>query len=957
MKNLFRTLISLGLSSLTAMTTVTGLISSGTQQKSGGYYPIEITEGDIPSYSQYYAKYCGEMSHSSVTVKGADFISAENDGISSGSYGNTDDVLIWDSPEGKVTYMADIPETGAYCLGISYLPLESDSPQIVMSMTIDGEAPFAAASRLELNRVWVSEGNIYTDSRGNQVCPVQVQKSMWLECTLGDPDGLSGAPLIFFLEKGTHEIAFSSERADIVIDELRFFVPEALPDYEEYRASFGETASGSGKFAIEGEDAVYKSDPSVTPSSDNSSYILSPSDPVKVVYNTLGSGNWKKPLQTVTWDIPAEKIGEGGWYRIGIRAKQDQMRGFCSNRRIYIDGEVPCRELDKVSLPYDRDWNVTVPRTDSGEEVYVYLKGGSSHTFTMECVPGDIGEPLSRLEAAVDGLRSCYQDIIMITGPDPDKYTDHYVHEKLPELIPELERLSGEFRSIQRDIESISGASGSEAALLDTTAAILDKCVEKPLKIPNYVAQIKDNVTSVSAWIMEHRDQPLEVDLIEFAAVDSEFTDCHEKLWKSLIFGLRSFFGSFFEDYTTLSDVNDEDAIEVWVALGRDQAQIVREMTENDFMQKYDIPVSVNLVTGGIVEASLAGKGPDAALFLGGEFPVNLAARGLLVDVSQYSGYEEVAGRFQENAMTQYRYDGGVYGIPISQSFPMMFYRTDILTNLGFTSPPETWQELIDMLPSLQRNYMSAGLVLPSNNVSPATETGHTFALLMLQKGAGYYSSDLTSSALDSAAAVQSFEEWTDFYTKYSFEQTYDAFTRFRTGEYPIVIADYTFANQLSAASPEIGGLWEFCPVPGTIREDGTISHAANSNGAGAVIFSKAENKEGAWEYIKWFTDTEAQVRFGRQTEGLMGTLGRFNTANTQALSRLSWSAEEVRRLTDQQSCLEEIPILPSSYGVTRNIMNAFRETINEGQNPRDTLIWYNRDINSEIKEKSEKLG
>ena len=73
-------------------------------------------------------------------------------------------------------------------------------------------------------------------------------------------------------------------------------------------------------------------------------------------------------------------------------------------------------------------------------------------------------------------------------------------------------------------------------------------------------------------------------------------------------------------------------------------------MTENQFMQETGIPVSVNLVTGGVVEATLAGKGPDAALFLGGEFPVNLAARDLLVDLSQFDDFEEVKGRFQKNA-------------------------------------------------------------------------------------------------------------------------------------------------------------------------------------------------------------------------------------------------------------------------------------------------------------------
>ena len=54
---------------------------------------------------------------------------------------------------------------------------------------------------------------------------------------------------------------------------------------------------------------------------------------------------------------------------------------------------------------------------------------------------------------------------------------------------------------------------------------------------------------------------------------------------------------------------------------------------------------------------------------------------------------------------------------------------------------------------------------------------------------------------------------------------------------------------------------------------------------------------------------------------------------------------------------LQEIPIIPASYAVTRNIMNAFRETVNQNENPRDTLLWYNRDINTEITRKRQNLG
>ena len=933
------------------------------------YYYIEPVDTGIPSYSEYFDEYSGqERPDASVEVRGNDYTSAENGEFATGSYGSDgdvrDDVFIWESADGVVTYEVDVPETGNYCINMDYFPIESNSASIELSMKIDGVTPYDTASRISLNRVWVDETEIYTDSRGNQVRPSQIQKGMWQNCFFGDGDGLFNDPLFFYLEKGRHEISFSSERAQLAIEKFCLCNPEQLPTYSEYVASADASVSKentpSKVLRIEGENAAYKSDSTLYPTYDNTNYLVSPSDPTKVVYNTLGSGNWQKALQSVTWKIPAEEIGASGWYRIGIKSRQNSMRGFYSNRRIYIDGKVPCKELDQLKFYYNTDWSVVSPETESGEDVYVYLDAGSDHTITMEAIPGEIGDFMRKLDGVVADLNTYYRKILMITGPSPDQYTDYYVHEKIPELVGEFQRLSGELKNIQAGIEGLSGSEGSEAAALERMTVILDKCVKKPLKIPDYLSQIKDNITSISSWMRDYRDQPLEVDYIEFASQGADFAGCDTKLGKSISFGVKGFFGSFFEDYTTLSDVTGEDAIEVWVSLGRDQAQVVKEMSENQFMQDTGIPIAVNLVIGGVVEATLAGKGPDVALFLGGEFPVNLAARDLLVDISdtsQFPDFPEVSQRFQENAMTPYQFNGGTYGLPISQTWPMLFYRTDVLTELGYTSPPETWNDLIDMLPALQRNYMSVGLILPPTNISPATEAGHTFAMLLLQKGINYYNEAQTASTFDSIEAVQSFEEWTDFYTKYSFDQTYDAFSRFRTGEYPIVISNYTFFNQLSVASPEIKGLWDFCQVPGTLREDGTVSHAANSNGAGAVIFKKVKNKQNAWEFIKWFTETDTQVQYGTQIEGLLGTMGRFDTANLEALTELSWSHSEYDRLKDQQDELVEIPVIPSSYAVTRNIMNAFREVVNELENPRDTLVWYNRDIDDEITRKRENLG
>ena len=943
---------------------ITAFSESTALKLNGDYYPFQDSDSDLISYGKYYDRYSGETRpQSEIEVNGTDFLSAENGSFSSGKYGSdgdaVDNVLIWDGNSGEVTYGISAEESGIYCLEMTYFPMEKFSFSPQFSISIDGQIPYSTASRITLNTVWTDETEIYTDSKGNQVRPAQVRYGMWITETVKDTDGLFSDPLIFYLEKGSHEVKFTSSRAGFALSKFRFFSPNELPSYSEL-PELADTdvtvdSTPDNIFRIEGENALYRSDSSISAVYDGTSYLLSPSDPCKVVYNVLG-GNWKKANQKAVWKISKKSIKSDGWYRIGVKARQNQMRGFCSCRRIYIDGNVPCRELDSVKFSYSNDWNLTVPSAD-GEEIYVYLTADRDHFFSMECVAGEIGGSIRRLEDITAELNSCYRKIVMITGTSPDRYTDYYVHEKIPDLIKDFTRISGELKDIQKNIESIADSSGSEASVAETMYVILDKCIEKPLKIPLYLSQIKNSITSVSAWCREYRDQPLEVDYIEFASKNCKFSDCREKLWESIKFSFRAFTGSFFEDYSVISDVKGRGTVNVWVNTGTEQAQIIKEMTENQFMRSTGIPVAVNLVQGGIAEACIAGKEPDIALFIGGEFPVVLASGGLLEPLDGMEGFSDVKSRFQKNALTHYQYMNSTYGIPVTQNFPMMFYRTDILSELGFSSPPETWTQLTDMLSSIQRNYMSAGLVLPSVNISPATETGHTFALLMLQQGLGYYNSEQSETVFDSAKAVQAFEQWTDLYTKYGFEQSYDAFSRFRTGEYPIVISDYTFFNQLDTASPEIKGLWNFCQVPGTELPDGTVSHSANSNVSGAVIFSSSDKKQEAWEFVKWFTGTDAQTEYGIRCEGLFGTLGRFSTANTEALKRLSWSESELERLFSQREELSEIPVLPSSYAVTRNIMNAFRETVNSGENARDSLLWNNRDINYEIARKRQNLG
>lgn len=918
------------------------------------------------SYTNYVKKYAdAARPDQTVEVLGKDYdpASVTDAQITVTTVDGENDVMQWANQEGSVSWTVNIPETGVYNIKMIYEALESNTNNVEFSLLIDGESPYATASRITLSKRWINESEIKQDSRQNDIRPGQISTPCWQETPLEDIDGLFNEPLEFYMEAGEHTITFESEKAEFAVKSFTFYQYEAPAAYTAPSDSDLTQAQGQ-KVTLEGETAAYKSSRTLYPTSDKSSYLTSSangSSPTKTRYNTIGSGSWTQSTQTVTWEFNVDKAG---YYKIGIRGRQDQMRGMYSNRRLYVNGEVPCLEANQIKFYYDTDWSITTPKSENGDDLYFYLQAGTN-TISLEAVPGEIGEIMGDLDELVYNINSYYRQIRQITGPDPDEYNNYMIDTAIPSIVPDFKEYAKTLRDKKAEIEKLSGSGGTEAETLEKMAIVLDKCIKKPDLIPEMMSQIKDNITSVSSFVNQYREQPLEVDMIEVATSDQDFTSCDKSFFGSLGFGFKGFIGSFFEDYNALSD-EDESAMECWVMLGRDNAEALQQLISSEYNPTAKTKINLKLVQGGIVEATFAGKGPDLALFMGGDFPIQLAARGVLTDLTTFSDFDEVKSRFADDATVLYQYNGGTYGLPCDQTFPMLFYRSDILSEYGIDPATDlnTWDGLLNCLPTLQRNYLEVGLILPvmtstggTTQVSAITEPGNTFAMLLLQQGLNYYNEEQTKTTFDTQEAVNAFDTWTKFYTTYSFQQTYDAFTRFRTGDMPVVIQNYTFYNQLSVAAPEIKGCWGFQPVPGTVQEDGTINHAANSNGSGAIIFTKAADQEGAWDFIKWFTSTDAQVKYGNNIESILGTMGRYATANEEALQQLSWTTSEVNLLLDQLNSQVEIPIIPASYGVTRNVMNAFRAVVNDYDNARDTLFWYNKDINDEITRKLEDLG
>lgn len=863
-----------------------------------------------------------------------------------------------DEQTGRVTWSFEVPETGRYCLALDYCPTDAKSGEIEAEILLDDAVPFEGLHSMTLTKRYRDGSTEFAqDNRGNDIRPTQETESGWLTVLLRDGEGYAPDPYSLYLEKGRHTLSFLPVKQSFAVGEVRLCPPERVPTYAEYRTmQEGKSSESEGELRLtEAEKPDSKTSSMLYPLSDRSSAATVPNDPTRIRLNTIGGENWKNAQQTITWKLRVEK---DGFYTLGFRFKQNYLRGMYVSRRITVDGRVPFEEFKRVTFAYGVSWQVGAA---GGEEPYrLYLTAGE-HEIAMTPTMGDAARSVEQVNYAVYLLNDLYRRIIMITGVTPDAYRDYALQEAVPGLSDEMGGLAASLRAVYEELCAATGHRGSESASLLRMAEQLEDFVAEPDTIPSRLNRFHNNISALSTWVLTMGDQSLLLDSLWLAGEGAETPAADADFWTALGFSVRSFIGSFFQDYNSIGNVYDgARSITVWVSAGRDQAEVLKALIDREFGEQSDVSVNLSLVQGALLQATMAGKGPDVALQLGHGDPVNMALREALEPLEGYEGFDTLAAAFTEGSLVPYTLREHIYALPETQNFLMMFCRTDVLGELELTAP-DTWEELYDAAEVLHGSNMEIGLPYVSLDayavMSQGMGTQSIFPTLLAQRGLSLYREDLTATALDDPEAYEVFKIWTDFYTKYGFPLFKDDYNRFRTGQMPVVITGYTFYSQLYTAAPEIRNLWEMLPIPATVGADGSGNRAVTASGTSCVMLASARNKEACWEFLRWWAAVDTQAQYGNEIENVLGAAGRYNPAATAALEQMPWSGRELKLLLRQQENLVEIPELPGGYYTSRSLDNAFRQVFFHGENPREALNYWNREINAEIARKRKEFG
>lgn len=870
------------------------------------------------------------------------------------------------TPEtGSVSWSVNIPEAGFYNIAIKYFPIEGKSSAIERSIFINHNSQFEGAKNIVLNRVWNSKTDIERDNNGNDIKPNQIEAPRWKEAYFEDDRGYVIEPYLFYFDEGVNILSLESIKEPMVIDYFEIQSQITLPTYretlEDYQAKGYSEVKGVLE-KVQAEDAVETSSPTLYPIADRSSSFTEPFHYTKIRLNAIGGERWKLNGDSITWEV---EVPQSGLYKISFRAKQNFVRGMYVNRKLMINDKVPFKEANYLEFIYDNKWQMVTLGLDD-EDFLFYLEEGSQK-ISLSVSLGEFGTLIKDVETSISNLNELYREIIKYTGPAPDPYRDYYqLDTRIPNIKGRFRDEANRLQGVVNGIIKVSGEQNDRTALINKVIIQLRDFAENPRNVIKRLKEFNQNISALGTWMLTVSEQPLTIDYMLLHSDDAKLPEVNENFFQRIWHMIRVFFASFTTDYSTIGTVGEEGSkgkIEVWLPVplkSRDHANVLRQLIDEDFTPKTGINVDLKLVKQEVLlPATLTDQGPDVALSLSQTLPVNYALRNAVYDLSKFEDYDEVAQRFHSSALVPYEFEGGVYAIPEEQYFLMMFYRSDIFDELGIRVP-ETWEDVIDITKDLQKHYLD--FYLP---VGSATETtaavNQIYATLLFQHGGQFYINDNKESGFTEKAALDAFVDWTNFFTANKFPVEANFVNRFRSGEMPIGLAPYNMYNTLSVFAPEIRGDWDFAPVPATVTydEDGNpVYHReAAGSGLGMVLLNQSKNKEKAWEFMKWLTDKDTQVRYGRELEGVLGAGARYPTANMAALQELPWPTKDFVKLQEQWDYVKGIPQVPGSYMTARNLANAFFETYNNGTNPREALIDYAVYINDEITRKRKEFG
>ncbi len=852
----------------------------------------------------------------------------------------------------EISFNINLAEAGLYNIELDYLDLSSSILASEVTVLINDELPFEEAQAIKLPALWKFDSETFVlDRYGNEVMPSSVKSEIVQTTRLKDTTGLNQEPLVFELNAGVNKVTIRMKSGELLIGKVSFTEPLQLSSYNEYlQNNTGELQDE--QIIISASELDLKNTPSIR--------LRSEADPSAVIYetdsmrlNAIDGYSYRAGNSEIIYEL---EIPSTGYYHIGLKYRQDYLMQMPVFRELRIDGEIPFKEASMLTFHYTKDYQNMLFQEE--EPFLFYLEAGK-HEISLRVVLEPYRDAYETLIGIMEEITDLSLEVKKLTGNNPDQYRSW----KLINFIPDVEdRLDKWLTLLDELTEHLKSYSHHNNPGLLTNINLaqdqLEKLREDVDDIPSKMLLLADGNSSAAQRlgnvVQSFLENGLDIQTI-YLSGDESLPRAKANIFKRSFESTKRFFLSFTERDYQVTESSD-DVIDVWVNHPRQYIEIMQMMIDSQFTQDTGINVELSLMPdeNKLILANAAGNAPDVALGVNHWIPYEFAIRDASLDLRQFDGYEETVALFAKGAMIPYAFEDGVFGIPETQNFWVTFYREDILDSLNIPVP-DTWEEVIEILPELQRfgmNYYEPLALFKGFKPFVATIP------FIYQFDGALYSPDGMLTAINSEESLAGMRLMTDLFTVYNMpKEVPNFYQHFRYGTLPIGISDLATYLQLTIAAPEIAGKWNIALHPGVEKAGGEVERWAASGAQASMILSNTNQPEQAWRFLEWWMSTEVQSQFSMRLQTTYGVEYLWNTANLEAFAELPLPAEHIDVILGQWEYALEASRIPGSYMVEREISNAWNTIVFDDANPRIALDEAAKTSNREILYKMEEFN
>jgi len=208
--------------------------------------------------------------------------------------------------------------------------------------------------------------------------------------------------------------------------------------------------------------------------------------------------------------------------------------------------------------------------------------------------------------------------------------------------------------------------------------------------------------------------------------------------------------------------------------------------------------------------------------------------------------------------------NGVNYGIPWYVDTRVLFYRKDLLAEVGYNQPPRNWEQLKDAAQKLTQKddkgeLTRTGILLPPMDAK-------TFLMFAWSNGGDVISED-GQVTLDSPENVEALAYYVSFFKEglspLSSEGGVELYNNFKSGFAPMFIGGPWMIKDLMTYAPELVGRVAVSVMP--MKKSST----SFVGGSDWCILKDSKNKEAAWKFVEFMSRPEIQVQWYQLTADL----------------------------------------------------------------------------------------